>query len=193
MQAHKGSKARKKRSGPEVKEKGQRPAKHSQKKAQSNSDPEADRRPGENKQKPARQVKQECTQRVIDEMGEIVDGLIEKAKDGSCQHAKFLFDFAGVEAGGVGEAGSPGREGEPLTELLLRRLDAAAAGSAPQRVNNGRAGDPAFVPASTAVDPQRVPADKETEFPPPQAQPWRLPAEPGGIRLEQNGEAAGLG
>ena len=136
MQTHKETKAGTKRSLTKAREKGQRPAKSSHKKAQAapagNSRPEADKLPGENKRKPAEQVKQECQQRIIDEMGEIVGGLLEKAKDGSCQHAKFLFDFAGVEAGGA-EASSPARADESLAALLLSGLDAPDAGFPPQQ------------------------------------------------------------
>jgi hypothetical protein len=166
MQAHKATKARTKRNGAGVREKGQRPAKTSRKKAQAasagNSHPEADKLPGENKRKPAQQVKQECQQRVIDAMGEIVGGLLEKAKDGSCQHAKFLFDFAGVEAGGA-EASAPGRKDESLAALLLSGLDSPATGFLPQQ-----------------AQPWPLPG-------PPS------PAESVGIGLEQSGEAAGLG
>jgi hypothetical protein len=147
MQPHKAGKAGMKRKRPKAEEKASRPARHSKKKVRAGGgapasapDREADKRPGENGQKPAWQVKQECAQQVMLEMKNIVDGLIVKAKGGSCQHAKFLFDFAGVEAGG-GEESAAG-EGKLLAELLLRRLDAAALGSVRQRVEGLDAGAP---------------------------------------------------
>ena len=85
--------------------------------------------PEEGKQKSPRQVQQECTAKVMQEMTEIITAVIGKAKEGSFQHAKFLLDFAGVEGAGSGEGSSPEQGGESLAELLLRRLDAAAAGT----------------------------------------------------------------
>lgn len=191
--------ARTKRRGAQVKAKGKRPAKHSKKKAQtapvdgrrkppSTPNPETRKPPGDKKKKPAGQVKQECTQRVVNEMEEIIGALIKKAKDGSSQHAKFLFDFAGVEEGGGEEESSPGREAESLAELLLRRLDAAAAGAQP--LNSDRTENPggAFAPREAKPAPDSTPATAKAACggDPPAA-------EPGEIRPEQNGERAGLG
>jgi len=86
------------------------------------------RGPEEGKQQSPRQVQQECTAKVMQEMGEIFSAVIGKAKKGSFQHAKFLLDFAGVEGAGSGAGNSSEQGGESLAELLLRRLDAAAAG-----------------------------------------------------------------
>jgi hypothetical protein len=52
---------------------------------------------------------------------EIVAGLIEKAKRGSYLHAKFLFDFAGLNPAAEAEAAAYAREAS-LARLLLDHL-----------------------------------------------------------------------
>lgn len=112
------------------------------------------------------------------EMKNIVDGLIVKAKGGSCQHAKFLFDFAGVEASG-GEESAAG-EGKLLAELLLRRLDAAALGSVHQRVEGLGAGTPG---AFAVAESKEAPAGSSA----PAAA--AVAAEPGWYAHRSDGEA----
>ncbi len=48
----------------------------------------------------------------------ILGALQEHAEEGSCSHAKFLFEFAGIEFG----AEKSGKE-DSLAEILLQRLD----------------------------------------------------------------------
>jgi hypothetical protein len=49
---------------------------------------------------------------------EIVDGLIDKAIEGGAVQAKFLFDFAGLNA-----SPPPEQKGESLLELMRRELE----------------------------------------------------------------------
>ena len=49
---------------------------------------------------------------------EIVDGLIDKAAEGGAVQAKFLFDFAGLNA-----SPPPEQKGESLLELMRRELE----------------------------------------------------------------------
>jgi hypothetical protein len=49
---------------------------------------------------------------------QVVKGLIEKAIDGGAVQAKFLFDFAGLNA-----SPPPAKKGESLLELMRRELE----------------------------------------------------------------------
>ncbi len=74
------------------------------------SKPKAATKPRARPQDPARTIEQA--------LPEIVDALIAEAKQGSYQHARFLFEFAGL--GGFPRP--PAEEEESLAALLLREL-----------------------------------------------------------------------
>jgi hypothetical protein len=61
----------------------------------------------------------EAVRKIYAAVPQIVDTLIRQAKEGSCAHAKFLFEFAGVEVapGGADE--------EDLGMMLLKQLQSA--------------------------------------------------------------------
>jgi hypothetical protein len=140
MQGHKGSGARTKASKPDTgNEKTEKPAKQRAQPDQSGTGPPA-ATPGAKqvRAKPARRVKKQCKQQVVNQMDQIITGLIRKAKEGSVSHAKFLLDFADANAVGAQPAtGKKGRrsaqekasaEGDSLAELLLHRLDGESEG-----------------------------------------------------------------
>jgi hypothetical protein len=56
-------------------------------------------------------------QMVIDATPQIIEALIEKAKDGSYLHARMLFEFAGLT--GVSE---PSERESPLVAILMKEL-----------------------------------------------------------------------
>ena len=71
----------------------------------------------------AQKVKQECKEKIIAEMGQIVTGLIEKAKRGSYNEAKLLLTIAEKEDGKrVGEKSVQAAADVSLAELLLGQL-----------------------------------------------------------------------
>ena len=76
----------------------------------------------------ARGKKKECKEQVVNEMDQIITGLIRKAKQGSVSHAKFLLDFAEEEPGAEAAPDESGKDaaGESLAEVLLQRLDGEA-------------------------------------------------------------------
>jgi len=57
--------------------------------------------------------------RVIEALPEIVTKLIDKAKEGSYQHAKFLLDFAG--SGPADDSGADAHD-DSLAALLMKEL-----------------------------------------------------------------------
>jgi hypothetical protein len=70
------------------------------------------------------EVQRECRERVWRAAPRIMDALIEQAGKGSCQHAKFLFDFAFAAAAQLSEPEEEDLAGPSLAEILLERLDA---------------------------------------------------------------------
>jgi hypothetical protein len=72
-------------------------------------------------------------QKILEAHPEIIDALIEQAKKGSYQHAKFLFDL--VDTTPAKQAEEESLPGPSLAEILLERLqiieaeNAAEAGS----------------------------------------------------------------
>ncbi len=64
---------------------------------------------------------------------EIVSAMVEKAKQGSCTHAKTLLELTGAKHMFEGEAESHG--GEPWAKLVLERLDEAESGSGEETVS----------------------------------------------------------
>lgn len=75
-----------------------------------NGKPKAERKPGPQPYNPARAVDQA--------LPEIVEALIAQARQGSHQHARFLFEFAGI--GGFPRPQA--QEEESLAALLFREL-----------------------------------------------------------------------
>lgn len=67
------------------------------------------------------EVRSRCRQMVAANAPEITQKLIEKALEGSHQHAKFLFDFAFAEAA-KGKDDEDELPGPSLAEILLERL-----------------------------------------------------------------------
>jgi len=71
------------------------------------------------KQDAADQALNEARQDVVDALPEIVRSLIKKAKEGSYQHAKFLFDFA---SGGASETDGASGNDDSLAAFLMKEL-----------------------------------------------------------------------
>lgn len=93
--------------------------------------------------KSARRVKQECKQKIIAEMGQIVTGLIEKAKRGSYNEAKLLLTIADKDEGKKTEdKAAQAAADASLAELLLGHLGAvpepAPKPAAPVKKHGGR-------------------------------------------------------
>jgi len=81
-------------------------------------DAEASKRP-----RTAQKIKQECKAKIIAEMGQIVTGLIEKAKRGSYNEAKLLLTIAEKEDGKrVEDKAAQAAADASLAELLLGQL-----------------------------------------------------------------------
>ena len=89
--------------------------------------------------KSARSVKQECKQKIIAEMDQIVTGLIEKAKRGSYNEAKLLLTLADRDDGkrAEGQAAQVAADAS-LAELLLGQLGAAPESAVPAKKRAGR-------------------------------------------------------
>jgi hypothetical protein len=84
-------------------------------------------------------VKQECKQKIIAEMGQIVTGLIEKAKRGSYNEAKLLLTIADKDEGKKAEdEAAQAAADASLAELLLGHLGAAPNPAAPVKKRGGR-------------------------------------------------------
>jgi hypothetical protein len=89
--------------------------------------------------KSAHSVKQECKQKIIAEMGQIVTGLIEKAKRGSYNEAKLLLTIAEKDEGKKAEdKAAQAAADASLAELLLGHLGAAPKRAAPVKKRGGR-------------------------------------------------------
>jgi len=89
--------------------------------------------------KSAHSVKQECKQKIIAEMDQIVDGLIEKAKRGSYNEAKLLLTIADKDDGKKAEDNAAQAAADTsLAELLLRQLGAAPESAVPAKKRGGR-------------------------------------------------------
>ncbi len=101
----------------------------------------ADGKAGKQRTRPksVRSVKQECKQKIIAEMGQIVTGLIEKAKRGSYNEAKLLLTIADKDDGkkAEGKAAQAAADAS-LAELLLGQLGAAPEPAAPAKKRGGR-------------------------------------------------------
>ena len=67
------------------------------------------------------EVRSQCQKLVIENALEITQKLIDKAMEGSQQHAKFLFDFAFADARSTKEEDDD-LPGPSLAEILLERL-----------------------------------------------------------------------
>ncbi len=74
------------------------------------------------------QVRAELHQQILNAAPLIVSKNIEKAQEGSYLHAKFLFEFAGLQAVLPDHAAD---EEESLAEILLRELESGAPHPAP--------------------------------------------------------------
>lgn len=61
-------------------------------------------------------------QRVLDAYPEIIDALVAEAKEGSCQHAKFLFDLVQAAPEKKRDQEDDDNPGPSLAEILLERL-----------------------------------------------------------------------
>ena len=89
--------------------------------------------------KSAHSVKQECKQKIIAEMGQIVTGLIEKAKRGSYNEAKLLLTIAEKDEGKKAEdKAAQAAADASLAELLLGHLGAAPKSAVPVKKRGGR-------------------------------------------------------
>jgi hypothetical protein len=66
----------------------------------------------------------ECRQTVIDHLPAITQAMIDQAKDGSCQHAKFLFDLVNAIPAKATDDDDDDIPGPSLAEILLERLAA---------------------------------------------------------------------
>lgn len=73
------------------------------------------------------ELEQELAQLIRQSAPEIVKKVIDKARDGSYQHAKFLFDLAGLDLARGGEDDEAG-ENESLAAFLRRELTAPPEG-----------------------------------------------------------------
>ncbi len=60
--------------------------------------------------------------KILSEMDEIIDKIIEKAKDGGCAEAKFLFQFAGVKEIDLAAIKEQHVDGAALAERYLQEL-----------------------------------------------------------------------
>jgi len=84
---------------------------------------EATARKASKRPRTAQKVKQECKEKIIAEMGQIVTGLIEKAKRGSYNEAKLLLTIAEKEDGKrVEDKAAQAAADASLAELLLGQL-----------------------------------------------------------------------
>ena len=81
-----------------------------------------------------------CRQNVIEHLPAITKAMIVQAEDGSCQHAKFLFDFVNVNPTTAKDADEDDIPGPSLAEILLERLTAL-----------GEDEDPGTLPEGTAT------------------------------------------
>ncbi len=116
--------------------------------------------------KSAQSVKQECKQKIIAEMGQIVTGLIEKAKRGSYNEAKLLLTIADKDEGKKAEdKAAQAATDASLAELLLGHLGAAPKPAAPVKKRGGRrktAAAPLPEEPAASSEPNKPQAGRQT-------------------------------
>jgi len=111
--------------------------------------------------KSAHSVKQECKQKIIAEMDQIVDGLIEKAKRGSYNEAKLLLTIADKDDGKKAEdKAAQAAADASLAELLLGQLGAAPESAVPAKKRGGRRKT-----AGSSTKAEMAPPAEETAVP----------------------------
>jgi hypothetical protein len=101
----------------------------------------AENEAGKQRKRPqsAHSVKQECKQKIIAEMGQIVTGLIEKAKRGSYNEAKLLLTIADKDDGKkADDKAAQAVADASLAELLLGQLGAASESAVPVKKRGSR-------------------------------------------------------
>jgi hypothetical protein len=130
----------------------------------------ADGKAGKQRTRPksANSVKQECKQKIIAEMGQIVSGLIEKAKRGSYNEAKLLLTIADKDNGKKTEnKGAQAAADASLAELLLGQLGTVPE-SAEAKKRSGRrktTGSSKAIAVSRSRRRQKAPSTKTPEAP----------------------------
>ncbi|MGA2962024.1 MAG: hypothetical protein ABSD96_10145 [Candidatus Korobacteraceae bacterium] len=135
----------------------------------------ADGKAGKRRTRPksAHSVKQECKQKIIAEMGQIVTGLIEKAKRGSYNEAKLLLTIADKDNGKKTEnKGAQAAADASLAELLLGQLGTVPESAGASKKRGGRR-KPAGRSAKARADSPRPRRQKQ----PLPGNP-KVPAEP---------------
>jgi len=101
-------------------------------------------------------VKQECKQKIIAEMDQIVTGLIEKEKRGSYNEAKLLLTIADKDDGKKAEdKAAQAAADTSLAELLLGQLGAVPKTKAPAKKQGGRRKKASRKVGSRASSPSR--------------------------------------
>jgi hypothetical protein len=129
-------------------------------------------------------VKQECKQKIIAEMDQIVTGLIEKAKRGSYNEAKLLLTIADKDDGKKAEDKAAQAVADAsLAELLLGQLGAVPETKAAVKKQGGRRKKASGKVGSRATSPsrkrQKQPSLEVPEAPKKEAEPT-IPEEPQG-------------
>jgi hypothetical protein len=81
------------------------------------------------------QVMKECRQTIIEHLPVITKVMIGQAEEGSCQHAKFLFDL--VDTAPAKPAEEESLPGPSLAETLLERLQIVEAQDAAEEMGSG--------------------------------------------------------
>ncbi len=129
-------------------------------------------------------VKQECKQKIIAEMDQIVTGLIEKAKRGSYNEAKLLLTIADKDDGKKAEdKAAQAAADASLAELLLGQLGAVPKTKAPVKKKGGKrkkaSGKVGSRATSASRKRQKQPSLEVPEAPKKEAEPI-IPEEPQG-------------
>jgi hypothetical protein len=128
---------------------------------------EANKRP-----RTAQKVKQECTAKIIAEMGQIVTGLIEKAKRGSYNEAKLLLTIAEKEDGKRAEEKAAQAAADvSLAELLLGQLGGDDKPAAKAKARSSKRKSTGKRRKSGAASKRRRPTAKAPELQEQQASP----------------------
>lgn len=128
---------------------------------------EASKRP-----RTAQKVKQECTAKIIAEMGQIVTGLIEKAKRGSYNEAKLLLTIAEKEDGKRAEEKAAQAAADvSLAELLLGQLGGDDKPAAKAKARGSKRKSTGKRRKSGAASKRRRPTAKAPELQEQQASP----------------------
>jgi len=65
----------------------------------------------------------QCRQNILDRLPAITQAMINQAEDGSCPHAKFLFDVVSATQAKAKDGDEHDITGPSLAELLLARLE----------------------------------------------------------------------